>query len=210
MRLWDLRVKKIRPRRTSFFAEFLVVILNAALVSAALVIHPAVFRNSSLILALFVVASAVFRHTTLISAAFVVVAAIGTLSSLVTTAVVIKSSVFRNPTLISSAFIVHSSGVIHTSHVSSAFVVISFRGNGIYAEHKQGKQGKQGNNEKKNPSFHGLLSIPVGFGIHFSPPKKVKTLEIFVLWDVLFFNFSIECVSISFHNNKVMSADKHM
>ncbi|WP_337642657.1 hypothetical protein, partial [Parasutterella sp.] len=70
--------------------------------------------------------------------------------------------------------------------------------------------GKQGNNEKKNPSFHGLLSIPVGFGIHFSPPKKVKTLEIFVLWDVLFFNFSIECVSISFHNNKVMSADKHM
>ena len=70
--------KKIRPRRTSFFAEFLVVILNAALVSAALVIHPAVFRNPSLILALFVVASAVFRHTTLISAAFVVVAAIGT------------------------------------------------------------------------------------------------------------------------------------
>lgn len=146
--------KKIRPRRTSFFAEFLVVILNAALVSAALVIHPAVFRNSSLILALFVVASAVFRHTTLISAAFVVVAAIGTLSSLVTTAVVIKSSVFRNPTLI-----------------SSAFVVISFRGNGKYAEHKQGKQG---NNEKKNPSFHGLLSIQVGFGIHFSPPKKGK------------------------------------
>lgn len=129
--------KKIRPRRTSFFAEFLVVILNAALVSAALV----------------------------------VVAAIGTLSSLVTTAVVIKSSVFRNPTLISSAFIVHSSGVIHTSHVSSAFVVISFRGNGKYAEHKQGKQG---NNEKKNPSFHGLLSIQVGFGIHFSPPKKGK------------------------------------
>lgn len=129
--------KKIRPRRTSFFAEFLVVILNAALVSAALVIHPAVFRNSSLILALFVVASAVFRHTTLIS----------------------------------SAFIVHSSGVIHTSHVSSAFVVISFRGNGKYAEHKQGKQG---NNEKKNPSFHGLLSIQVGFGIHFSPPKKGK------------------------------------
>lgn len=129
--------KKIRPRRTSFFAEFLVVILNAALVSAALVIHPAVFRNSSLILALFVVASAVFRHTTLISAAFVV----------------------------------HSSGVIHTSHVSSAFVVISFRGNGKYAEHKQGKQG---NNEKKNPSFHGLLSIQVGFGIHFSPPKKGK------------------------------------
>lgn len=163
--------KKIRPRRTSFFAEFLVVILNAALVSAALVIHPAVFRNSSLILALFVVASAVFRHTTLISAAFVVVAAIGTLSSLVTTAVVIKSSVFRNPTLISSAFIVHSSGVIHTSHVSSAFVVISFRGNGKYAEHKQGKQG---NNEKKNPSFQGLLSIQVGFGIHFSPPKKGK------------------------------------
>lgn len=159
--------KKIRPRRTSFFAEFLVVILNAALVSAALVIHPAVFRNPSLILALFVVASAVFRHTTLISAAFVVVAAIGTLS----TAVVIKSSVFRNPTLISSAFIVHSSGVIHTSHVSSAFVVISFRGNGKYAEHKQGKQG---NNEKKNPSFHGLLSIQVGFGIHFSPPKKGK------------------------------------
>lgn len=146
--------KKIRPRRTSFFAEFLVVILNAALVSAALIIHPAVFRNSSLILALFVVASAVFRHTTLISAAFVVVAAIGTLSSLVTTAVVIKSSVFRNPTLI-----------------SSAFVVISFRGNGKYAEHKQGKQG---NNEKKNPSFHGLLSIQVGFGIHFSPPKKGK------------------------------------
>lgn len=129
--------KKIRPRRTSFFAEFLVVILNAALVSAALVIHPAVFRNPSLILALFVVASAVFRHTTLIS----------------------------------SAFIVHSSGVIHTSHVSSAFVVISFRGNGKYAEHKQGKQG---NNEKKNPSFHGLLSIQVGFGIHFSPPKKGK------------------------------------
>lgn len=129
--------KKIRPRRTSFFAEFLVVILNAALVSAALVIHPAVFRNPSLILALFVVASAVFRHTTLISA----------------------------------AFIVHSSGVIHTSHVSSAFVVISFRGNGKYAEHKQGKQG---NNEKKNPSFHGLLSIQVGFGIHFSPPKKGK------------------------------------
>ncbi len=137
MRLWDLKVKEIRPRRTSFFAEFLVVILNAALVSAALVIHPAVFRNSSLILALFVVASAVFRHTTLISA----------------------------------AFIVHSSGVIHTSHVSSAFVVISFRGNGICAEHKQGKQG---NNEKKNPSFHGLLSIQVGFGIHFSPPKKGK------------------------------------
>ena len=137
MRLWDLKVKKIRPRRTSFFAEFLVVILNAALVSAALVIHPAVFRNSSLILALFVVASAVFRHTTLIS----------------------------------SAFIVHSSGVIHTSHVSSAFVVISFRGNGKYAEHKQGKQG---NNEKKNPSFQGLLSIQVGFGIHFSPPKKGK------------------------------------
>ena len=63
-----------------------------------------------------------------------------TLSSLVTTAVVIKSSVFRNPTLISSAFIVHSSGVIHTSHVSSAFVVISFRGNGKYAEHKQGNR----------------------------------------------------------------------
>ena len=65
--------KKNKAPKGLNFAEILVVVLNPALISAAVVVVAAVGRNSALISSAFIVHSSGIIHSAHVSAAFVVI-----------------------------------------------------------------------------------------------------------------------------------------